>query len=99
MTPRSKRRQQRDNSPVSQRVGGLLVSNRQSLVWLLSMTMFFSCFLGWQHRLPYEESAFHEESRVNKALQVDALKQNRTNPVRQISLIGERNSGTKWIWA
>lgn len=36
-----------------------------------------------------------------KAFQVNSLNSDKPleNPIRQISLIGERNSGTKWMWA
>lgn len=88
----------RSNSPLRGPRGSLLTLSRQKLIWFLSLTMFFCTFLGWSNRLSVEEFN-NNANTVNKAFQVNGKHQNHTGVVKQISLIGERNSGTKWMWA
>ena len=98
-TPRS---ELRSNSPVNKRsqhpgvMAGIPLLNRSQLVWVLFMTMFFAFFVAWNDRVTL--IAFNNRAgTVNKAFQVNR-NTNTSVQVKQISLIGERNSGTKWMW-
>lgn len=90
-----------DRSPSPLRRGGgnalSLSMSRQNLIWLLSVSMFFCLFLGWNNQLSLEELTTNVDT-VNKAFQVNSKPENHTAVIKQISLIGERNSGTKWMW-
>jgi hypothetical protein len=83
-------------SPISSpnhtmRSKNLFLLNRRQLVWFFFTSLFFCIFLGWDRTI--SPRAYN----VNKAFQVNP-KTNHTGVIRQISLIGERNSGTKWLW-
>ena len=85
------------SSPRRNLPSGNLSLNRQQLIWILSVSMFFCVFLGWNNKLEME--GFNDKrGTYSKAFQVNG-KHNLTRSVKQISLIGERNSGTKWMWA
>lgn len=75
-----------------------LSMDRQKLIWILSVSIVFGIFLSWNNKIGIEEFADHTAT-VNKAFQVNGKHEmNHTGVIKQISLIGERNSGTKWMW-
>lgn len=94
-----------NSSPLkSRRLNGTpangLSFSRQGLLWVLFMSTFFALFLAWNNRLlamefNTEAGTYHKAFQVNHPGGYD----NTTRSVKQISLIGERNSGTKWMWA
>jgi len=80
---------------------GSLTTDRTKLIWLLSVSMFFCVFMTWNARF-LTASTLNNRAVYSKSFQVNRphedFVKNTTRSVKQISLIGERNSGTKWMW-
>ena len=79
-----------------------MVTSRQKLIWLLLVASGMALFMAYQNQTTMEH-AITDNGILHKGFRVHNLNIDENgvakNPIRQISLIGERNSGTKWMWA
>jgi len=74
-------------------------------MWVVTVSMVLCVFLAWNnkvslHVLEQELESERQMTFNSKAFQVNPKNhtKNYTGQIKQISLIGERNSGTKWMW-